>query len=96
MPRIPTAEVSLEVLNCLFDEFDIWAKIRDGRLTSKPIPVPVIPSWAWPNAVSTIIKHFLPNGKHIVTTHCVKDDSGHVFHWDAKDFRLHQVRLWRA
>lgn len=94
MARIPTAVVSSEVLNHLFDEFDIWAKIQDGRLTSKPIDG--VPSYTWPNATSLIIKHFAPNGKHIATTHCVKDDSGHVLHWDAKDFRLHEVRLWRA
>lgn len=94
MPSIPTAEVSIELLNYLFDDFDIWAKIRDGRLTSRPIGG--TPSRKWPNATSVIIKHSIPNGKHIATTHCVKDDSGRVFHWDAKDLRLHEVRLWRA
>jgi len=94
MPRIPTAEVPKEVLDYLFDEFDIWAKIHDGRLISEPIDG--LPSSTWPNATAMIIKHFLPDGKHIATTHCVKDDSGHVFHWDTKDLRLHDVRLWRA
>ena len=94
MTKIVTAEVTIEILNCLFDEFDIWAKIRDGRLTSKHLSN--VPSHTWPNATSTIIKHFSPNGKHIATTHCVKNDSGHVFHWDAKDLRLHEVRLWRT
>lgn len=94
MPRRITAEVSREVLNYLFDELHIWKKIHNGRLTSKPIDC--IPSYAWPNATAMIIKHFLPNGKHIATTHCVRDDSSHVFHWDAKDLRLHDVLLWRA
>jgi len=94
MSRIPTAEVSLEVLNYLFKEFDIWAKIRDVRLTSRSVGA--TPSCTWPHATSLIIKHFLPNGKHIATTHCVKDASCHVLHWDAKDLRLSEVRLWRT
>ncbi len=94
MPRIPAAEVSCEVLDSLFNEFDIWSKIDDGRLTSKPVAL--APSSKWLNATSMIIKHFLPNGKHIATTHCVKDDKEHVLHRDAKDFRLHEVCLYRA
>ena len=94
MTRIPTAEVPKEVLDHLFDEFDIWAKIHDGRLTSNPVGA--APSYTWPNATSLIIKHSLPNGKHIATTHCIKDESGQIFHWDAKDFRLNDLRLWRA
>ncbi len=96
MARITTAEVPREVLDCLFDEFDIWAKIQDGRLSSEPKPGTPTPSHNWQNATSMIIKHFMPNGKHIATTHCIKDkDSGDVLHWDAKDLRLHDVRLWR-
>ena len=94
MARIPTVEVTSEVLDCLFDELDIWTMIHTGQLTSKPCDA--VPSYTWPNAMSVIIKHSKPNGKHIATTHCIKDDSGHVFHWDAKDLRLHDLRLWRA
>lgn len=93
MSRIPTDEVSLEILNYLFNEYDIWAKISDGRLISKVVGAS--PSHTWPNATSLIIKHFLPNGKHIATTHCVKDTNNNVLHWDAKDFRMNDVRLWR-
>lgn len=94
MPRISIAEVSIEILNYLFDEFDIWAKVLDGRLSSKPLKP--TPSKAWSNATSMIIKHYMSNGKHIATTHCIKDDNtGNVLHWDAKDFKLHDVRLWR-
>ena len=94
MPRIPTAGVSSQVLDCLFQEFDVWAKIEDGRLGSTYGKG--VPSHSWPNATSFIIRHRLPNSKHVVTTHCVKDDSGTVFHWDVKDIRLGDVRLWRA
>lgn len=94
MPRIATAEVSIELLNYLFDEFAIWAKIHDGRLSSETRKH--TPAHDWPNAISMIIKHFTANGKHIATTHCVKDiNSGDVLHWDAKDLKIQEVRLWR-
>ena len=94
MARITTAEVPKEVLDCLFDDFHIWDKIRDGRLTSKSIGSTM--SYTWPDATSLILKHFLPDGKHIATTHCVKDNDGNVLHWDAKDVRLRGLCLWRA
>lgn len=94
MPRIPTAEVSIKILNYLFDEFDIWDKVLDGRLSSEILER--TPSKAWPKATAMIIKHHMSNGKHIATTHCIKDDkNGNVLHWDVKDFKLHDVRLWR-
>lgn len=46
MARITTAEVPKEVLDCLFDDFHIWDKIRDGRLTSKSIGSTM--SYTWP------------------------------------------------
>jgi len=96
VPRLTTAELSIEILDYLFNEFDIWAMIHDGRLSSEIIPDTPTPSTAWPNATAMILKHFKPNGKHIATTHCVKDNkSGDVLHWDAKDLRLRDVRLWR-
>ena len=95
MPRIPTAGVTRELLDSLFDEFNIWGKIDDGRLTSESVAEKDAPSRQWPNAMSRIIKHFMPDGKHIATTHCILNDEGHVFHWDAKDFRMYDVRLWR-
>jgi len=94
MPRVPTAAVSSQVLNDLFEECEIWAKIKDGRLTSTFHSG--IRSHNWPDATSFIVKHSLPDGKHVVTTHCVKDDHGTVFHWDAKDILLDGIRLWRA
>ena len=94
MSRIPTAGVPIVILNRLFDEFDIWTKIQDGRLTSECVSP--TPSLAWSNATSLIIKHFLPDGKHVITTHCIKDNaSGKVLHWDAKDIKLGDVRLWK-
>ena len=95
MPRIPTAEVSEELLDSLFDEFDIWVKIGSSQLTSEPVAEKDAPSWQWPNATSRILKHHLPGGKHVITTHCVLGSQGEVLHWDVKDFRLHEVRLYR-
>ena len=96
MSRIPTAEIPREVLESLFNDFNIWDKIRNGHLVSKPIARTCAPSYDWPNATSFMIKHFLPNGKHVATTHCIKDNKGQVLHWDAKDFRLRDLCLWRA
>jgi len=101
VPKIPTAEVSQELLDSLFAEFDLWAKIKDGRLTSQSVAGKDLPSWRWPNATSTIIKHIRPDGKHIATTHCIadiqgqalQDEEGHPIHWHAKDFRMLDVRL---
>ncbi len=93
VPRIPTAAVPKDVLDRLFDEFDIWAKIGDGRLVTKALDG--TPSSTWPEATSYIVKHLLTDGKHVVTTHCVKDDKGNLYHWDVKDMMLGGIRLWR-
>lgn len=93
MLKIKTSEVSEKALDILFDESEIWDKISDGRLISchlKPVP-----SRSWPNAMSMMIKHFSPNGKHIATTHCVKGKNNQVFHWDAHDLRVNDIRFWR-
>jgi hypothetical protein len=92
--RIPTVEVNLQVLELVFQDFDLWSKIRDGRLTSKPVYR--APAKTVPYGTSSIIKHFLPNGKHVATTHCIEAANGQVVHWDAKDFRFRGVCLWRA
>ncbi len=89
----PAVSVSLELLNLLFDEFDIWQKIKDGRLTS--VELRPYPSKAWTNATSLIIKHFLGGSKHVATTHCIRDGNGVIVHWDAKDIHFSQVCLTR-
>jgi len=91
-----TAKVSIEILNYLFFEFDIWAKIQDGRLSSIVIANTLSPDRYGRNATSMIIKHFKPNGKHIATTHCVKDNqSGCVLHQDEKDLIVGDIKLTR-
>ena len=96
MPRIPTAEVSKEELECLFNELHIWNKICNGQLSWEPKTGTDTPSYSWPTATSWIIKHCSADGKHIATTHCVIDDtSGLLLHWDAKDLRVRNVCLWR-
>ena len=93
MDRLPTAEIPLSLLNTLFDDSDIWTKIRSGHLKSRCRVKE--PSYSWPKGTSYIVMHFKPNGKHIATTHCIRDSSGRVVHWDAKDIQLNQVRLYR-
>ena len=96
MRRRPTAPVAPDILDALFQEFDIWEKIRDGRLTTEIVPNTDRPSATWSNATSRILKHSIPGGNHVVTTHTVVDnsDEGIVYHWDAKDFKMHEVKLW--
>ena len=95
MRKKPTAQVSRELLDSLFEEFDLWNKIRDGRLTSFPLPRKDVPSRLWPGALSRIVKHNLPSGKHLATTHRVEAPDGTILHEDAKDFHLQEVCLWR-
>ena len=95
MPGKPTARVSIDLLNILFDEFDIWDKVRDGRLVSLPVPRKDAPSHHYPGALSRIVKHSLPNGKHVATSHRIEATDGAVLHEDAKDFHLQEVCLWR-
>lgn len=95
MRRKVTAEVSMEVLESLFREFDLWDKIRDGRLTSLPLPRKDVPARHYANALSRIVKHSLPEGKHIATTHRIETADGDILHEDAKDFHLQEVCLWR-
>ena len=95
MPRVPTVEVDLSLLDVLFEEYSIWPKIRDGRIVSDVVPKSTVPSTKWPNAFSQIVKHFLPNGKHIATTHRVVGSDGTMHHQDAKDILFQGIRLWR-
>ena len=95
MPRRPTAEISKELLESLFNEFDLWEKIGDVRILSHSLPGKDLPSRNWPDALSRIVKHSLPNGKHIATTHRIEDANGDILHEDAKDFLLQEVCLWR-
>lgn len=93
MTKIPTVEITLDLLELLFTDLGIWDKIRNCTLLNRRLYSK--PSHTWPRATSMIIKHFLPNGKHVATTHCIKDNTGRILHWDAKDLRLGDVRLWR-
>ena len=95
MPRKPSAEISRELLDVLFEEFDIWRKVRDGRLTSFPLVDKDVPSHHYPDALSRIVKHSLPNGKHVATSHRIEAVDGAILHEDAKDFHLQGVCLWR-
>jgi len=95
LARRPTALVTLDFLELLLTEFDLWRKIDDGRLTSEPVAERDAPSHRFPGAVSRIIKHRTVTGTHVATTHLIDDDQGTVFHRDAKDFIMYEVRLFR-
>ena len=85
----------MSLLDALFFEYSIWQKIRDGRLVSEVVPKATVPSRGWPNALSQIVKHRLPDGKHVVTTHRIIGEDGSIYHHDAKDILFEGIRLWR-
>ena len=95
MPRKPTAQISKELLDSLFKDFAILSKIEDGRLLSIPLSSKDLPSHHYPDAVSRIVKHYLPNNRHVATTHRIEARDGAILHEDAKDLHLQEVCLWR-
>jgi hypothetical protein len=95
MPQRITAEVSIDVLNILFTDLNIWTDIQKGHL--RQIKLKPVPARNYSNASSRIILHILPNGKHIATTHCITDNkTGKVLHWDPKDIIVNDVCLFRV
>ena len=95
MPTKSTAKVSREVLVVIFEDFDLWAKIRDGRLLSIIVTAKDSPSHHYPDAKSRIVKHFIPNGRHLATTHRIENNEGNILHQDAKDFHFRDLILTR-
>lgn len=92
MRKISTVKVTQDNLNKLFDNSQIWGKIKDGRLSSKVIKSD--PSKSWTKATSQIILHFNKKGKHVATTHRVITDDGRVVHWDARNIRKGNTCYW--
>lgn len=90
-----TVTVSREVLAVVFEDFDLWAKIRDGRLVSIIVTAKDSPSHHYPNALSRIVKHFIPGGRHVATTHRIENSEGDILHEDAKDFHFRNLILTR-
>ena len=95
MAKKPSAQIPLEVLNIVFEDFDLWAKIHDGRLHSTILVRKDISSHHYGGAVSRIVKHTLPNGTHVCTTHRIEDLQGNILHEDAKDILFGDLVLWR-
>ena len=94
MSFFPTVEVPRDFLEYMFKEFDIWENINNKHLKSKIVKE--APAKDYPNSTSEIIKHFKPGGKHVATTHRIRDNKGSVLHWDAKDLRINDIKLWRV
>ena len=93
MPKIPNIQIPFTALEQLFNKLDIWSKINDGRLNSRVVYH--TPSKKYSNPTSEIIKHFTSDGKHVATTHRIRDKTGEVLHWDAKDVKYKGFRYWR-
>ncbi len=95
MAKKSTAQISLEVLDIVFDDFDLWDKIRDGRLRSTIVVARDAVSRHYPGALSRIVKHSFPDGTHICTTHRIENPQGNILHQDAKDIHFRDLVLWR-
>ena len=95
MPTKPTVKVSPEVLAVVFEDFNLWAKIEDGRLLSTIVSAKDSPARHYPDATSRIVKHLIPRGRHIATTHRIEDSNGNILHQDAKDFHFPGLILTR-
>ena len=95
MAKPPTIAVSAEELGALFDALEIWSKIRDGRLTSVPVPGSRRPSWDYAGGPSEIIRHQNRTGYQVATTHRITAPDGSVPHWDAKDLHVGDIVIWR-
>ena len=94
MTRPPTVEVSAEELEALFKALEIWAKIRDGRLTTSPVPSKTRPSWNYAGGSSEITSHKNSAGYHVTTTHRIIAPDGSIPHWDAKSLRIGDIVIW--
>ena len=79
----------------LFDGLDIWDKIHDGRLNSEEIPHIRIPSHAWPNAASVILRHHNSAGLQVATTHRIYFPNDDTPYWSEKDLLVGDIVLFR-
>ena len=93
MARVPTTDISIELLDMILAEFDILDKVNDGRLRTEVAYQTVAKDLSLPDAVSRILKHFTVTGKHIATTHQVLH--GSQPHWHGTDFTMYDVKLVR-
>jgi hypothetical protein len=94
MHRIATVEVSKEELESMYVKYEIWEKINNGELTIYPLNP--VTSTSYLNCTSQMLLHFTLTGKHIATTHRIREKNGRVVHWDAHDIRIEGVCYWRA
>ena len=95
MARKPSGQIRPEALNIVFDDFDLWPKIRDGRLHSTILVRRDALSHHYPGALSRIVKHSFPDGRHVATTHRIEDMQGNILHEDAKDIHFRDLVIWR-
>ena len=95
MSTKPTFKVSREALDAVFEDLDLWAKIRDGRLHTTIVSSKDSPSHHYPGAISRIAKHILPDGWHLCTTHRIEHPQSGILHEDAKDIHFLNVILTR-
>ncbi len=90
-------------LEYLFNNYNMWEKIKKGIL--KTVVGNMIPAHNYENATSMILKHLLPSGRQVATTHCIIPDKytifyclktkdfSNVLHWDATNVYMGEVVL---
>jgi hypothetical protein len=93
MAHPPSLRVSQDELNSLFDVLDIWLKIRDGRLSSEPIPEKRQPAKIV-QGDSDYVRHKNILGYQVATSHRIVADDGSIPHWHAKDVHIGDIVIW--
>lgn len=95
MPKIPTAPITLQMLHDIVEEFDVMAKIKDGRLTSEEVDLRPAKDPGLPNAYAKILKHYSTgaNPRHIATSH--QTTGTPEPHWHVTDLIFQEVKLVR-
>ena len=65
---MPTAEIPAQAMNLILEEFEILAKVDDGRLsTIIAFETPTRPG-RYSNCISKILKHYTLNGKRRIAS----------------------------
>ena len=93
MPRSTTVLLEGELLAALFEAWDLWSKIRDGRLSSAEVVHKEAPSKTHRGGASQILKHSTSTEVHVCTTHRIIDPEGTVRHWDEADVKVSGLTL---
>ncbi len=80
------------LLASLFNAWDLWTKIHDGRLSI----VTARSSSARTSGQAgdtQILKHYTSSNMHVCTTHRIIDAEGTILHWDESNLNVAGLTL---